>query len=152
MQLFFAWLIIMSTGWSRLCNNKPNSYNKVQNNVCFKMVQGNIYDLFAQTTWSWRETGDLPGAVGMWGRSEEHHIRACKKLKSQSEWLSESRSVMSDSLRSCDYTVHGILQARLLEWVAFPFSRGSFWPRDQTHVTWARVRLYYKIKMNNRMR
>ena len=25
-----------------------------------------------------------------------------------------------------DYTVHGILQARILEWVAFPFSRGSF--------------------------
>ena len=25
-----------------------------------------------------------------------------------------------------DYTVHGILQARLLEWVASPFSRGSF--------------------------
>ena len=24
-----------------------------------------------------------------------------------------------------DYTVHGILQARILEWVAFPFSRGS---------------------------
>ena len=25
-----------------------------------------------------------------------------------------------------DYTVHGILQARILEWVAFPFSRGPF--------------------------
>ena len=25
-----------------------------------------------------------------------------------------------------DYTIHGILQARILEWVAFPFSRGSF--------------------------
>ena len=37
----------------------------------------------------------------------------------------ESRSVASDSLRSMDYTVHGILQARILEWVAFPFSRGS---------------------------
>ena len=24
-----------------------------------------------------------------------------------------------------DYTVHGILQARILEWVAYPFSRGS---------------------------
>ena len=24
-----------------------------------------------------------------------------------------------------DYTVHGILQARILDWVAFPFSRGS---------------------------
>ena len=27
-------------------------------------------------------------------------------------------------------SVHGILQARILEWVAFPFSRGSFPPRD----------------------
>ena len=31
-----------------------------------------------------------------------------------------------------DYTVHGILQARILEWVAFPFSKGSSQPRDQT--------------------
>ena len=32
----------------------------------------------------------------------------------------------------CDpiVTVHGILQARILEWVAFPFSRGSSQPRD----------------------
>ena len=29
-----------------------------------------------------------------------------------------------------DCTVHGILQARILEWVAFPFSRGSFQTRD----------------------
>ena len=28
--------------------------------------------------------------------------------------------------------VHGTLQARILEWVAFPFSRGSSQPRDQT--------------------
>ena len=34
-----------------------------------------------------------------------------------------------------DYTVHGILQARILEWVAFPFSRGSSNPRDQTQVS-----------------
>ena len=30
-------------------------------------------------------------------------------------------------------SVHGILQARILEWVAIPFSRGSFQPRDWTH-------------------
>ena len=29
-----------------------------------------------------------------------------------------------------EYTVHGILQARMLEWVAFPFTRGSSQPRD----------------------
>ena len=31
-----------------------------------------------------------------------------------------------------DCIVHGILQARILEWVAFPFSRGSSQPRDRT--------------------
>ena len=34
-----------------------------------------------------------------------------------------------------DYTVHGILQARMLEWVAFPFSRGSSQPRDWSQVS-----------------
>ena len=34
-----------------------------------------------------------------------------------------------------DYTVHGILQARVLEWVAIPFSRGSSQPRDPTQVS-----------------
>ena len=34
-----------------------------------------------------------------------------------------------------DCTVHGILQARILEWVAFPFSRGSSQPRDRTQVS-----------------
>ena len=31
-----------------------------------------------------------------------------------------------------DYTAHRILQARILEWVAFPFSKGSSQLRDQT--------------------
>ena len=33
------------------------------------------------------------------------------------------------------YTVHGILQARILEWVAIPFSRGSSQHRNQTQVS-----------------
>jgi len=32
-------------------------------------------------------------------------------------------------------SVHGILQARTVEWVAIPFSRGLFWPRDRTWVS-----------------
>ena len=32
-------------------------------------------------------------------------------------------------------SVCGIFQARILEWVAFPFSRGSSQPRDQTQVS-----------------
>ena len=34
------------------------------------------------------------------------------------------------------FSVHGISQARLLEWVAIPFSRGSSRPRDGTRVSW----------------
>ena len=33
-------------------------------------------------------------------------------------------------------SVNGILQARILEWVAIPFSRGSSWPRDWTCVSY----------------
>ena len=32
-------------------------------------------------------------------------------------------------------SVHGILQARILEWVAISFSRGSSWPRDRTQIS-----------------
>ena len=34
-----------------------------------------------------------------------------------------------------DYTVHGILHARILVWVPFPFSRRSPHPRDQIQVS-----------------
>ena len=33
-------------------------------------------------------------------------------------------------------SVHGILQARILEWVAISYPRGSSWPRDWTQVSW----------------
>ena len=32
-------------------------------------------------------------------------------------------------------STHGIFQARILEWVATSFSRGSSWPRDQAHIS-----------------
>ena len=47
---------------------------------------------------------------------------------------SESCSVVSDSLQPHGI-VHGIFQARILEWGAFPFSRGSSLPRDRTQVS-----------------
>ena len=44
-----------------------------------------------------------------------------------------------------DYTVHGILQARILEWVAFPFSRGSSQPRNQIQVSHICRRILYHL-------
>jgi len=42
---------------------------------------------------------------------------------------SESDSFVSDSLQPHGLCVRGILQARILEWVPFPFFRGSSQPR-----------------------
>ena len=55
-------------------------------------------------------------------------------------WVGVPRKVKAahSCLTLCDlmdYTVHGILQARILEWVTFPFSRGFSQPRDQTQVS-----------------
>ena len=49
-----------------------------------------------------------------------------------SEWSCKWKSLSHVRLFA---TVHGILQARILEWVAFPFSRGSLQPRDRTQVS-----------------
>ena len=48
----------------------------------------------------------------------------------------QSRLTLCSSMdcSSPDSSVHGILQTRILEWVAIPFSRGSSQPRDQTPV------------------
>ena len=42
-----------------------------------------------------------------------------------------------------DHTVHGILQVRILEWVAFPFSRGSFQLRDWIQVSCTAGRFFF---------
>ena len=40
------------------------------------------------------------------------------------------------------FSAHGILQARILEWVAIPFPRGSSWPRDQTQISYIAGRFF----------
>ena len=46
--------------------------------------------------------------------------------------VAQSRPTLCNPM---DYTVNGILQARILEWIAFPFSRGSSQHRDGTQVS-----------------
>ena len=56
--------------------------------------------------------------------------------------LSQSCPTLCDPL---DYTVHGILQARILKWVAFPFTRGSSQPGDRTHVSCIAGGFFYQL-------
>ena len=62
--------------------------------------------------------------------------KSCTTLKVK-VLVTQSRLILCDPM-GCSPPgsfLHGILQARKLEWVAIPFSRGSSWPRDQTHVS-----------------
>ena len=70
--------------------------------------------------------------------------RKCDWLRSGFTFFSlsvvVSHSVVSNSATSWTVAYHvplsmGILQARILEWVAIPFSRESSWPRDRTQVS-----------------
>ena len=74
----------------------------------------------------------LTMAGSCWNMVKDKIIKGehTQRLRDQDE--RESRSVVSDPM---DCTVQGILQARILEWVFFPFSRGSSQPRDRTQVS-----------------
>ena len=60
-----------------------------------------------------------------------------KKVFIQMEWgwLVKVTQLCPTLCNPMDYIVCGILQARILEWIAIPFSRGFLQPRDQTWVT-----------------
>ena len=76
----------------------------------------------------------------LWGHKELDmaewltHTHICYKVKV----LVTQMCLTLCNPRDCSssgFSVHGILQARILEWVAIPFSRGSSWPRDQTWIS-----------------
>ena len=91
---------------------------------------------FRQEYWSellCSPPGDLPDP-GITPASLMSPALAGEFFTTSAIWESESHSVRSDC-DSMNYTVHGILQARILDWVPFPFSRGSFQPRNRTQVS-----------------
>ena len=73
----------------------------------------------------WYVLGDLEGHLLL---LEDTNLRV-KVILFYSVKVSQSCPTLCNPM---DYTVHGILQARVLEWVAFPFFRGSSQPRDRT--------------------
>ena len=83
------------------------------------------------TSWLGLDTW-LRSFLEPWGHQVRNHMRG--------HWVSE---VAQSCLTLCDpmgcslpsSSVHGILQARILEWVAISFSRVSSRPRDQTPVS-----------------
>ena len=94
-------------------------------------------------------------AIGLWNKDDELSP-ICKY-----NWkmlVTQSHPTLCDPVdcSSPGYSVHGILQARILEWVAISFSRGSSQPRDWSQVSciggrfftvWA-TRVSWKMKVH----
>ena len=97
-------------------------------NHCYALAS-NSYLLFSWKPWPLTRISCLIHPIFMATYLPQLH------LKSESD----SHSVVPDSATlctvACQAPVHGILQVRLLEWVAIPFSRGSPWPRGRTQVS-----------------
>ena len=78
------------------------------------------------TSHSW---GAQPGLGSELGTEEEWKVTMEWKVKVKD---TQSCPTVCDPM---GHTVHGILQATILEWVAVPFSRGSSQPRNRTQVS-----------------
>ena len=76
---------------------------------------------------------------------EFHHLHydSGSRMKSESEVVQSCLTICGPM--DCSHpgsSIHGIFQARILEWVAISFSKGCSWPRNQTQVSRTAGRLF----------
>ena len=90
---------------------------KIRGDICWSVSQVKV----------WESMKFITGCV----RVCEYFLHLTYRYIDEWEKVAQSCPILCHPM---DYTVHGILQARILEWVAFPFSRGSSQPRNQTGV------------------
>ena len=91
------------------------------------------------------------GGHMIWVDQCKYHIRISTEPHLQTTGWMHACSVAQSCLTLCDSmdyglpgpSVHGIFQARILEWVAISSSRASFSPRDWTHISCISRRILY---------
>ena len=103
-------------------------------NLTIKKAEHQRMDAFE--LWCWRRLLKVPWTSR---RSNQSILREINPEYSLERLMLKLKVKVTQSFRTLrnpmDYIVHGILQARILEWVVFPFSRGSSKTRDQTQVS-----------------
>ena len=91
----------------------------------------------------------------VWGTREDSYICVAESLCCSEiitalfviwlcVWVSQLCLTLCDPMDCSlsDFSSHGILQARVLEWFAISFSRGSSWPKDWTQVSFIAGRFF----------
>ena len=112
---------------ANLCCNPSESWmppSELQSNSC-RCVQSVC---FAELSWSNKEW-QTSGNISLVSITIVHNYQNKETMEVK---VSQLCPILCDPM---DYIVHGILQARILEWVAFAFSRRSSLPRDWTQVS-----------------
>ena len=113
---------------------RPQSHTHTQNQS--RKKSGKNRNKIHQVISGWRWAITLVEISSMWAGNLNYFFHCYNP----SSWYNESgKKKKKWKLLSCVQLfatpVHGILQARILEWAAFPFSRGSSQPRDWIQVS-----------------
>ena len=82
-----------------------------------------------------------------WGKQERLHWGSSFELSRSENEVTQLCQTLFDPM-DCSlpgFSIHEIFQARVLEWVAISFSRGSSQPKDWTHVSHIVGRHFYRL-------
>ena len=135
-------------------NNSPNSLQLEKAHTATKPSATKNKLFFKRIYW-YTDQGDYREKLSKWREKQgtkdsPKYNQAVSKIRKSSRKLpsiSLRLCVYAQSLQSCltlrdptdcsspGFSVHGTFQARILEWVATPSSRGPSWPRDWTHIS-----------------
>ena len=122
-NLFSFWIKL--TTYPKTLNGRKYLISMVSHHINWHTGQS-LFSNYFGGYWIKKSNARLKISTGLGSMKERWKWKCSRLVVSRSSW--------SHGL-PCSF-VHGILQARILEWVAIPFSRGSSWSRDWTWVFW----------------
>ena len=141
--VYFMFLIIFFFFFATACLFKVRDFPKIFRQYKVRSDSLRPHRLYSPWNSPWQNTGvdDHSLLQGIFPTQESNQGLLCyrQKVKESESEVAQSCPTLCDPLdcspAQLGFCIHGILQARTLEWVGSSFSRRSSWPRDWTQVS-----------------